>query len=145
MSLYQNICFRIMEHNIWRQDKDYPEGDPYHAIGHNSFTRIGAIKESLLYILSLVDTIEMTKKFRKYTDNTPSRSLLPAHLGKQFDIEISEKAIAIDYSKLKPYLKKNEYADTDIDTWVKAVHGLAEWVDVKTEKNDQKQRILISA
>lgn len=66
--MYQDICFRIMEHNIWKEDKHLPLDDPFREIDAEHFRNIDQ-EEPLLFLLCLVDTIEMTKRFCRYSDS----------------------------------------------------------------------------
>lgn len=85
--LYQDICFRIMEHNIWRNKNTYEESNPLHEIDAIHFLKIDTV-EPLLFLLSLVDTIKMTKKFCKYSDEDKDkvRFIFPKTLGRKIKI-----------------------------------------------------------
>ena len=128
--LYQDICYRIMEHNIWKNSNLYEDDNPLHEIDANHFSKINFI-EPLLYLLSLVDTIEMTKKFCRYSDDSDEKKhfIFPKTLGSKIRIEISDTFINIDYSELERFIKKHKYFDS-IATWKASVIGLSDWVCV---------------
>ena len=142
MPFYQDICYRIMEHNIWKQNKEYDKEHAFYAISNENF-KIIDILEPLLYILSLVDTIEMVKKFCKNPQKQTSRSVLPAKLSSQFYVDVTKTKILINYSKVEDYVKRNKYKTEDIDLWVKSVVGLKDWVDLTVENDDTLKQIVI--
>ena len=63
--LYQDICWRIMEHNIWKREQSLPPEDPFSEIDADRFRPIG-LSEPLLYLLSLVDTLEMIRAYAAF-------------------------------------------------------------------------------
>lgn len=139
---YQDICYRIMEHNIWRKNENFDEGDAFYAIGNDNFRVIDA-SELLLYILSLVDTVEMTKRFRKNSEVKSSREVLPSNISSQFDIDVSDTKIVINYSRLGDYLRRNKYNKADIDSWVNNIVELEKWVNVNVYNDNNLNRISI--
>ena len=142
--LYQDICFRIMEHNIWKNNSSYEESNPFCEIDVDHFSRINFI-EPLLYLLSLVDTIEMTKKFCKYSDESidKNRSVFPKTLGSKVKIEVSDTYIDIDYSEIDNFIKKHKFLDS-IDSWKSNVTGLKDWVCVDVQEDKQIVRIVVN-
>lgn len=137
--MYQDVCFRIMEHNIWKNNNLYEDSNPLHEIDAEHFTRINFI-EPLLYLLSIVDTIEMTKKFCRYSDESEEKVhfIFPKTLGSKIKIEISDTSINIDYSELELFIKKHKYFD-NINSWKSSVIGLNDWVCVDAyEGKDSK-------
>ncbi len=140
--LYQDICFRIMEHNIWKNNDLYEDSNPLYEIDAQHFARIDFI-EPLLYLLSLVDTIEMTKKFCKYSDDSKDKEhfVFPKTLGSKVKIEISNTAMDIDYSELERFIKKHNFIDK-IDSWKASVIGLNNWVCVDAVEG-KNSRIIV--
>ncbi|MBR5496664.1 MAG: hypothetical protein IKV76_01630 [Clostridia bacterium] len=128
--LYQDICFRIMEHNIWKNNNLYEDSNPLQEIDAEHFLKIGCL-EPLLYLLSLVDTIEMTKKFCRYSDESKDKEhyVFPKTLGIIIKIKVSAETIDIDYSELELFIKKHKYFDS-INGWKASVMGLNNWVCV---------------
>ena len=131
-----DICFCIMEHNIWKQKKDYPLSSPYHWIDKSNFVKIDSQKEPLLFLLSLVDTIEPTKKFSKYKDSESSsnKSIFPKTIAKNIKIDVTNKSIIINGNELVNVLKKRDKS-LKINDWIEPVKNLSDWVDVKSEVN----------
>lgn len=110
-----------MEHNIW---KDYCDESDFEEICGDNFKKIG-ISEPLLYLLSLVDTIEMTKKFCRYTDEGSEKEhfVYPKTLGRKVSMRILPNEIEIDYQGLREYIRENRYND-DISLWEDSVISL---------------------
>ena len=121
----ENLCFCIMEHNIWKQKKDYPLSSPYHWIDKSNFVKIDSQKEPLLFLLSLVDTIEPTKKFSKYKDSDSSsdKSIFPKTIAKSIKINVTNKSIIIDGNDLEKVLKKRDKT-LKISDWSRATAEL---------------------
>ena len=132
----ENLCFCIMEHNIWKQKKDYPLFSPYHWIDKSNFVKIDSQKEPLLFLLSLVDTIEPTKKFSKYKDTESSsyKSIFPKTIAKNIKIDVTNKSITINGNELVNVLKKRDKS-LKINDWIEPIKNLSDWVDVKSEVN----------
>lgn len=130
--LYQDICYRIMEHNIW---KGYGDGQEFDEISEKNFIKINT-SEPLLFLLSLVDTIEMTKKFCRYTDSgkDKERSVFPKTLGQKVFIGVSSDKIKIYYGELRKFIKEHNFADS-ITSWEDSVQGLKDWVQIHSEKD----------
>ena len=128
--LYQDICYRIMEHNIWKNEKCFDHDHPFFEIDSNNFKFIDLI-EPLLYLLSLVDTIEMTKRFCTYTDNSDNKEkfIYPKTLAKKINISVSSSTITIDYFELEKFIKENKYF-SNISRWENGIAGLADWVSL---------------
>lgn len=131
--LYQDICYRIMEHNIW---KDYGDESDFKEIRGNNFKKID-ISEPLLYLLSLVDTIEMTKKFCKYKDEDEEKEhfVFPKTLGQKVFITVSDDEIEINYRELRKYIQEHQYIDS-ISDWERSVNGLSQWVEIQSAKTN---------
>jgi hypothetical protein len=139
---YQDVCYRIMEHNIWKQSEKYDEKHAFYAISNENFKIIDAF-EPLLYILSLVDTIEMTKKFCKDPEKQSSRAVLPAIISSQFDVDVSKSKIIINYSRVEDYVKRNRYKQADIESWINNITGLVDWVELTAQNDEQLKQIVI--
>lgn len=139
---YQDICFRIMEHNIWKNNSVLENDHPFREIDKENF-QIIEYKEPLLYLLSLVDTIEMTKRFCTYIDDSEEKEkfIYPKTLGKKIKVDITSGQIRIDYSEMDTFIRTNNYFN-NVDNWVSAVVSLKEWVDV--DSSNTKQVVHIS-
>ena len=140
--LYQDICFRIMEHNIWKNNKLYEDSNPLQEIDAEHFLKIGYM-EPLLYLLSLVDTIEMTKKFCRYSDGSKEKEhfVFPKTLGTKIKIKVSAGSIDRDYSEWELFIKKHKYFDS-INRWKTSVIGLNDWVCVDAYESKNSRLIL---
>lgn len=142
--LYQDICFRIMEHNIWKQDKSLPSGDFFQEIDTDHFQDIG-LGEPLLFLLCLVDTIEMTKRFCRYSDSSTEKEhfIFPKTLGSKISVWISYDAITIDYQELDKAIQQNKYLPS-IESWLQSVTGLSDWVQVDVDHFEVDDKLTIS-
>lgn len=142
--LYQDICFRIMEHNIWKQDKSFPSGDFFQEIDTDHFQDIGS-GEPLLFLLCLVDTIEMTKRFCRYSDSSTEKEhfIFPKTLGSKINVWISYDAITIDYQELDKAIQQNKYLPS-IKFWLQSVTGLSDWVQVDVDHFEVDDKLTIS-
>lgn len=134
LPLYQDICFRIMEHNIWKEHETVPLSDPFREIDADHFQNISR-EEPLLFLLCLVDTIEMTKRFCRYPDSSSekNRERYPKTLGSKIQIKVSDDEIAMEYHKLKEAVKSK-----DIQSWIESITGLSDWVQVDTGHTEPK-------
>ena len=96
-----------------------------------------------MFLLSLVDTIEMTKRFCTYIDSSSEKEhfVYPKTLGSKIQISVTPKAIEIDYSALETYIKEHKYVG-DIQRWTKSVTGLIDWVSLDVLENTNS-RILV--
>lgn len=141
--LYQDICYRIMEHNIWKTNKKAEKDDPLVEIDIDHFNRIST-NEPLLYLLSLVDTIEMTKRFCTYIDDSEDkeRYVYPKTLGSKIQIEVSDGKMEIDYHELEKYIEEHKYFDS-INRWRTSVIGLKDWVEIAVSKSDASNILLM--
>lgn len=138
--IYQDICYRIMEHNIW---KDYCDEPDFEEICGDNFKKID-ISEPLLYLLSLVDTIEMTKKFCRYTDEGSEKEhfVHPKTLGRKVIMKVLPDEIEIDYRGLRKFISENRYSD-GIASWESSVQGLDEWVDIHNDQVDDRKDVIV--
>lgn len=126
---YQNICFRIMEHNIWTIN---PKGkfESSFDISNLSEIYIGnyskiTIDEPLLYLLSLVDTIEFIKRMSTTSlDNQNSQSR-PSTLSRKILIDVEYNHIFIDTSLTNTV--------SGCDKWREGILNLKDWVNVSSE------------
>lgn len=142
--MYQDICFRIMEHNIWKEDKHLPLDDPFREIDAEHFRNIDQ-EEPLLFLLCLVDTIEMTKRFCRYSDSGTDKNhfIFPKTLGSKVYIDVSYNTITIDYRELKNTIQQNKYS-SGIEQWQQSVTGLSDWVKVDVDHFETKNRLAIN-
>lgn len=141
--LYQDICFRIMEHNIWKKNELFDSADPFCEIDLDHYRSIGP-DEPLLFLLCLVDTIEMTKRFCQYSDSSSDKthSIYPKTLGSKVSIEISNDELSINYRGLVRTIRKYGYP-CDISNWIASVIGLPNWVQVDVECNKEENLLKI--
>lgn len=140
-----DICFCIMEHNIWKQNEDYPLSSSYHLIDKSNFVKINSQKEPLLFLLSLVDTIEPTKKFSKYKDaeSLNAKSIFPKTIANNIKINVTTEAIVIDGSGLKNVLDKRDKS-IEMSDWTNPIKFLSNWVKVNSEVSNNIIKITLN-
>lgn len=140
MSQVQKIaCIVAASHNLFKSDS--PENDAvYLEHGLNdllSTSEIRVTKENkLLLLMSLVDTLECTKRFSKAINATAY--LQQATTLKYVDIEFDE-SLQIDFSRLYQYIvnvrKNNEMAEVLL-RHVSAIQNMSSWTSFKTEYDE---------
>lgn len=123
---YQNICYRIMEHNIWTIDPNLVYKSSFKLtklkeVFKENFKKITKA-EPLLYLLSLVDTIEFIKRMSTTSLDDPNSQSRPTTLSKKILIEIEENHIYIDTN-----LTSNT---SGYKAWYDGITSLNEWTDV---------------
>lgn len=126
---YQNICYRIMEHNIWkikRYGEYFKEFDlvKLNDIVEENFKKIST-EEPLLYLLSLVDTIEFIKKIDFGDKKDSSTEKRVTTIAKWINIEVNSNILKISFDS-KQLIKWAGYSD-----WRKNVMNLKDWVFVE--------------
>ena len=126
---YQNICYRIMEHNIWkikRYGEYFKEFDlvKLNDIVEENFKKIST-EEPLLYLLSLVDTIEFIKKIDFGDKKDSSTEKRATTIAKWINIEVNSNILKISFDS-KQLIKWAGYSD-----WRKNVMNLKDWVFVE--------------
>ncbi len=124
---YQNICYRIMEHNIWTIDikKESNESSfdmsKLEDIFTINFKKI-TVKEPLLYLLSLSDTIEFSKRIESQDDTNFKINI--EKLLEEIQIEIEKDHIYINTSLInKTY---------DLEKLYNGIKDLNNWVDINS-------------
>jgi hypothetical protein len=113
-----DISLTIMSHNIWKSD--------FLELKKGEYIKIST-KKPLLFLLCLVDTIEISKKFNEKHDEKYKTKILDS-----IDFRITEKGIIITY-------EKNIYnSDKIYAKWVNNILNLNEWMEVNINKYDNK-------
>lgn len=97
---YKTACLTIAQHNIYKSDK--PEMDSLYGpnLEHLHYGSGYSVDEKyvLLYLLSLVDTVECVKLFSRSEGN--SRHFETLTVLKNILVSVSEDEILIDFTKL---------------------------------------------
>lgn len=129
-----DFCYRIMEHNIWKKDRSYSQRYPFYEIGNDRFKKID-VDEGLLFLLSLVDTIELTKRYFQYHGHLKSK-LSSKQIVENINCSVSSDKIEIDIKPLVELLKEKEDNCSIIESWRKGVLGLHDWINVSVTASD---------
>lgn len=158
--LFCNICFRIMEHNIWKLDderiKDLKKNckekikfdnkikKELEEIYNDNFKKV-KLEELLLFLLSLCDTIEYIKKIDKFTDygNIDSNNSTMEHrittILKYIFISSEEKTIVIECSNFE----NDNYIKFNYINWLESLILLNDWVEVKCVFIEKENKVKI--
>lgn len=137
-----DFCYRIMEHNIWKKDRSYSQRYPFYEIGNDRFKKID-VDEGLLFLLSLVDTIELTKRYFQYHGHLKSK-LSSKQIAENINCSVNAKRIEIDVTPLIVLLKENEdgFLIEKMGKWKEGVIGLNNWVNVSVVMKDYSKIVI---
>lgn len=108
MLLYKTACLTIAQHNIYKskcEENDELYGPKLSHLYYNSKYVIDE-KYVLLYLLTLVDTIECVKLFSKSESETKYFETLT--ILKNIELLVKDDEITIDFSKLYNKIKKDK-------------------------------------
>lgn len=133
--LYKTACLTIAQHNIYKSDSleaDKLYGSELSHLYHDSGYIIDETY-TLLYLLSLVDTVECVKVFSK--DETKSKYFETLTVLKNIEVSVDEKEILIDFSKLYEKIKKDKIELLKkLDKHILNIKRLEEWTTLKVAK-----------
>ncbi len=136
--LYQNICYRIMEHNIWKITDDAFFKDfnkqLFREISEDNFTKIDD-SEPLLFLLALCDSIEHVKRLWTANKNNGERNTRVLTFAKKIEIDVTEESIIISYNNVKDAL--------GFERWKSGIEGLSAWLNVKYKDENNQWEITI--
>ncbi|MCH5171819.1 MAG: hypothetical protein J1F31_03180 [Erysipelotrichales bacterium] len=130
-------CIVAASHNIYKsadksQDEIYIENKLCDILSTSEIKITRSNK--LLLILSLVDTIECTKRFSAKKD--PKNYLIQTTTLKYVDIFIENNVIKLDYSRLYEYITKTRKSDEmkeNLDKHIKGIKNLPNWTEFEIE------------
>ena len=146
--LYKTACLITAQHNMFRSSN--PTSDiEYEKYGLHPLLSTEPIvidkNNPLLFLLSLVDTIECTKRFEKLL--LPNENLFHIPIEKVINnmwIEFNDDGIVVDYSSLFSTFskyhsllyskKKREVLHNELDNHMRSVKGLKDWVKCETKQ-----------
>jgi hypothetical protein len=122
LDIYRMLSFVIMEHNIWRlEDESLAREYGLDNLYLDNYERIDPEREPLLFLLSLVDTIEPFKKFDKQTNK----------IDPNFDVFLNFlKNTKIDFGENKIRLS-NTTEDILFREMENSLNGMEKWMKVK--------------
>ena len=145
--IYKSACLVTASHNVFKSS-DKRCDQVYVEFGLNQITsdKQACItrENKLLYILSIVDTIECTKRFSRRNDSAnylEQRTVL-----QNVDIVAEENQVTVDYSKLYSYLvkkRKNDYMANNLVQHIEDVRALSSWVNCETETVEGNEYAII--
>lgn len=126
---YQDMCFRIMEHNIWTinpEDSFFKEFaiKELEPIYRGNYKKID-VSEPLLMLLSLTDTIEYIKRMSTTGLDNSNAQNRPTTIAKKLNIEIETNRITIQYGS---DVKRID----GFPRWKENIISLRDWLSVNT-------------
>ena len=139
-------CIIAASHNIFkanpRDNKDYV------ASGLEGLTSISPARITrtnfLLLLLSLVDTIECTKRFSK--KENPHEYLLQSTILDHVYISVKSKEIQIDFSQLDSFIlnkRKSTRMKQTMERHIEAIAGLDDWTDFHATRSPTNEKLII--
>lgn len=141
-------CIIAASHNIFKSDNK-TQDEKYIKFGLGSLLSTSPIRikkeNNLLSMLSLVDTIECTKRFSR--KNNPSEYLIQGTTLKYVDLNLLNNEIIINFERLNEYLLKNRKSKTMSDTLKKHIDAIAKlgsWTDFNSYIGDNDKEVRIS-
>lgn len=129
-------CYTAAAHNIFKSSKD---DDKYLEFGLDGLLSISPKRitstHKLLMLLSLVDTVECSKRFSK--KESPDSFLQQKTILKNIEISIGAKELSIDYSGLFNIIslkEKNIDLMKQFEYQIDSVSSIDTWTDFKANK-----------
>lgn len=136
---YKTVCLTIAQHNIYKsktEETDKLYGLELSHLHHNSGYKIDS-KYTLLYFLSLVDTLECVKVFSKYEAKTKYFETLT--ILKNVEVSVDENEILIDFSKLYEKIKIDKIEMLEkFNHHIESIKSLKEWTTLKVDDLSHK-------
>lgn len=130
-------CFIAASHNIFKSTYSDNKDQIYRKYGLTGLLTTSPIRvrkeNTLLTLLSLVDTIECTKRFS--AKENPKSYIQEATVLKHIELEILDGSIIVDFRKLDYFIKsvKKNKEMIEVLAWhVKNVNDLDTWTEFKT-------------
>ena len=139
-------CITAASHNIFKSSDD-KDDEHYRDYNLNNLLstspkRIG-VNNKLLLLLSLVDTIECTKRFSASTN--PQKYLQQQTTIKRVKLMLDDHTLFLDFSPLKTYLENNRKSQDMVDELIKhvnCVNGLNSWTAFETHENASNDMVV---
>ena len=143
MLFYKTACLTIAQHNIYKSgslEADELYGPDLKHLYHNSEYLIDS-EHTLLYLLSLVDTIECVKVFSK--SETKSKYFETLTVLKNVKLSVSKNEIIIDFSMLYKKIEEDKIELLKIlEDHIYKIKDLKTWTNlVVTEESKTRLRI----
>lgn len=137
--LYKTACLTIAQHNIFKsnsKDTDKLYGEKLAHLYHDSNYMIDN-NYVLLYLLSIVDTLECVKTFSKSENQTNYFETVT--ILKNVEIDVTDDCITINFSNLYEKINNDKPELLNkIDKHIENIKGLAKWTDLKVQETEDK-------
>lgn len=149
-TVYKAACLNTASHNIFKSESDERDRE-YESFGLTRICKnappVITKQYKLLLLMSIVDTIEPTKKYVQFIERRTTNLLMTDTVLKNIQVEVSEDDITIDFQKLYAYIKNSRNEKKDVakertDDIKSGVLKLSNWTCLKTKEVDD--RIIIS-
>jgi len=142
-------CYIAASHNIYKsssieKDNDYLRFNLDRLLSNAPVIINGT--NGILFLLSLVDTIECTKRFSAKSNS--AAYLIQTTTLKYVDITFTSSSLVVDYSNLNKYLLEKRSQNPELletlKKHVNGVFGLSSWTSFITHKVDSKNDYAIA-
>ncbi len=143
MLFYKTACLTIAQHNIFKSDneeRDKCYGEALSHLYHDANYYVDE-KHKLLYLLSLVDTVECIKTFSK--SESSSEYFHTLTVLKNVELLVTEDEIVIDFGKLYDKIKKDkEELLPVLESHIDGIMKLNTWTSFKVTRKDNTKVII---
>ena len=140
-------CIIAASHNIYKSNDDDSDSI-YKSFGLNNLLRESPIRvrrtNYLLLLLSLVDTIECTKRFSKM--NNPSHYLIQSTTLNLVDVDLFKDSIEISFDRLFSYIttiRKSKDMSNNLQRHIRALTELGDWTDFCAINTENTNSVII--
>lgn len=146
--IYKIACIIAASHNIFKSSGDEYD-EKYQEYGLDNLLSTSPIRinehNKLLLLLSLVDTIECTKRFS--AKENPKEYLHQKTTLKYVNIDFEDHRVNLDFSPLSNYTlnkRKSEEMQAKVRNHVKAIASMSSWTSVHTNNPDKNNTNIVS-
>ena len=142
-------CIIAASHNIFKSNTKEKDEKYIEARLENrpSTSPVSITKANfLLLLLSLVDTIECTKRFSK--KENPNEYLVQSTVLSRVDINVKENEIQVDFDRLDRFIlneRKSASMSKKLERHIEAIVGLEDWTDFHATRSvTSKKAVIVS-
>lgn len=145
---YKTACLIAAQHNIFKSSEEkfdlvYNNFENLKNLVSTSDYKVGK-NNRLLFLLSIVDTIECVKRFSK--KQNPKTYLQTKTILKKVKMEITESRIIIDFTNLYEFIKtrkENGELKKTLNKHCESIMNLNKWVTCSTCRNESNDNIIV--
>lgn len=142
-------CIIAASHNIFKSNTKEKD-EKYIEARLENLTSTSPVRITkanfLLLLLSLVDTIECTKRFSK--KENPNEYLVQSTVLSRVDINVKENEIQVDFDRLDRFIlneRKSASMSKKLERHIEAIVGLEDWTDFHATRSvTSKKAVIVS-